>query len=329
MRGFKTTLIAAVMVAVAAFAAAGDMTLTRHGDLYRIAAADDGLVITATLADDTTAEYVVPGTAGAATSALNLAVDPISNGLFVIWQQDDTVKFASFVDEVWNGPMNLAGGDGFSAANPQMVLFRAVDVVEEEADEGEIIEIEVASTFLHLSWWSYTETMGDGDAFYLPIPVTDDGVADPEAYDAVVLSELLPYGIHCDGIEDATALAAPKLFSDPQSGFPHVFATDFNECLFYILQIGHDVTIDPETERRRHTIILRHGSTIPVNTDLPLDSSMIDVGHGLKLVMYWDAEGAVEYITLDDEGSSDVMSLPIGEELSHEQAVELIEGLAQ
>ena len=171
--------------------------------------------------------------------------------------------------------------------------------------------------------------MDDGDAFYLPIPVADDGVADPEAYDAVVLSELLPYGIHCDGIEDASALAAPKLFSDPQSGFPHVFATDFNECLFYILQIGHDVTIDPETERRRHTIILRHGSTIPVNTDLPLDSSMIDVGHGLKLVMYWDAEGAVEYVTLDDQGSSDVMSLPIGEELSHEQAVELIEGLAQ
>jgi len=317
------------MVAVAAFAAAGDMTLTRHGDLYRIAAADDGLVITATLADDTTAEYVVPGTAGAATSALNLAVDPIGNGLFVIWQQDDAVKFASFVNESWNSPMNLAGGDGFFAANPQMVLFRAVDVVEEEGDEGEIIEIEVASTFLHVSWWGYTETMGDGDAFYLPIPVADDGVADPEAYDPVVLSALLPYGIHCDGIEDASALAAPKLFSDPQSGFPHVFATDFNECLFYILQIGHDVTIDPETERRRHTIILRHGSTIPVNTDLPIDNSMIDVGHGLKLVMYWDAEGAVEYVTLDAEGSSDVMSLPIGEELSHEQAVELIEGLAQ
>ena len=329
MRGFKTILIAAVMVAVAAFAAAGDMTLTRHGDLYRIAAADDGLVITATLADDTSAEYVVPGTAGAATSALNLAVDPISNGLFVIWQQDDTVKFASFVDEGWNGPMDLAGGSGSSAANPQMVLYRAVDVVEEEGDDGEIIEIEVASTFLHVTWWSFTEIMDDGDAFYLPIPVADDGVADPDAYDGVVLSELLPYGIHCDGIEDAAALAAPKLFSDPQSGFPHVFATDFNECLFYILQIGHDVTIDPETERRRHTIILRHGSTIPVNTDLPLDSSMIDVGHGLKLVMYWDAEGAVEYITLDDQGSSDVMSLSIGEELSHEQAVELIEGLAQ
>ncbi len=329
MRGYKTTLIAAVMVAVAAFAAAGDMTLTRNGDLYRIAAAEDGLVITATLADDTTAEYVVPGTAGAATSALNLAVDPISNGLFVVWQQDNTVNFASFVDESWTGPFALAGSEGSFAANPQMVLYRAVDVVEEEGDEGEIIEIQVASTFLHVSWWSYTEVIDDGDAYYLPIPVADDGTADPDAYEAVVLSDLLPYGIPCDGIEDAPALAAPKLFSDPQSGFPHVFATDFDECLFYVLQIGHDVGIDPETERRRHTIILRHGSTIPVNTDLPLDTSMIEVGHGLRLVMYWDAEDAVEYITLDDAGSSPVMSLPFGEELSHEQAVELIEGLAQ
>ncbi len=329
MRGLKTALIAAVMVAVAAFAAAGDMTLTRHGDLYRIAAAENGLVITATLADDTTAEYVIPGTAGAATSALNLAVDPISNGIFVVWQQDDAVKFASLVDDSWSGPVDLAGGDGFVAANPQMTLFRAVDIVEEEGDDEEIIEIEVASTFLHVSWWSFTQIMGDGDAYYLPIPVSDEGVADPQAYDAIILSDLLPYGIHCDGIEDASALAAPKLFSDPQSGFPHVFATDFKECLFYILQIGHEVTIDPETERRRHTIILRHGSTIPVNTDLPLDASMVEVGRGLKLVMYWDAENAVEYVTLDDEGSSDVMSLPIGEGLSHEQAVKLVGSLAR
>jgi len=329
MRGLKTALIAAVMVAVAAFAAAGDMTLTRHGDLYRIAAADDGLVITATLADDTTAEYLVPGTAGTATSALNLAVDPISNGIFVIWQQDETVQFASLVEDTWSGPMVLAGGDGLHAINPQMVLFRAVDIVEEEGEGEEIVQIEVASTFLHVSWWSYADVIGDGDAFYLPIPVTDDGMADADAYDAVMLSEILPYGIPCEGIDDAAALAAPKLFSDPQSGFPHVFASDFKECLFNIFQIGHDVSIDPETERRRHTIILRHGSAIPVNTDLPLDASMVEVGHGLRLVMYWDGENSVDYVTLDDEGSSDVMSLPIGEGLSHEQAVELVESLAQ
>jgi hypothetical protein len=83
----------------------------------------------------------------------------------------------------------------------------------------------------------------------------ETGLADLAAYDPVVLSGLLPYGLPCDGIEDASALAAPKLFSDPQSGFPHLFASDFAECLFYVLQIGHDVIVDPVTERRRHIII--------------------------------------------------------------------------
>jgi hypothetical protein len=33
---------------------------------------------------------------------------------------------------------------------------------------------------------------------------------------------------------------------------PHLFASDFApQCLFYVLQIGHDVIVDPITERRR------------------------------------------------------------------------------
>jgi len=333
MRGLRATLIAAVMVTVAAMGAAGDMTLTTTGDLYRIAQAEDGLVITATLADGTAVEYTVPQTAGTATSALNLAVDPVSGGLFVLWQQDEadiaTVNFAGYVNELWTGPVTIAGGDGSAAANPQMMIYRAVDVVEEEGEDGEPIVIEVASTFLHLSWWSYSETVDDGDAYYQPVPVDDEGQAGLDDYEPVMLSDLLPYGIHCDGIQDAPALATPKLFSDPQSGFPHLFATDFSECLFYILQIGHDVDIDPVTERRRHTIILRHGGTIPVDTDLPLATSQIEVGHGMSLVMYWDGEGSVEYMQLDQNGSSDVRALPIGEDLSHEQAVDLIRGLTR
>jgi len=333
MRGLRATLFAVVMLTIAAFGAAGDMTLTTTGDLYKIAQAEDGLVITATMADGTAVEFVVPQTAGASTSALNLAVDPVLGGLYILWQQDDadtaTVNFASYVNEIWTGPEIIAGGENSAGANPQMALYRAVDVVEEEGEDGESISIEVASTFLHLAWWDYVDTMDDGEAYYKPVPLDETGAAGLDAYDPVILADLLPYGIHCDGIEDADALAAPKLFSDPQSGFPHVFATDFDECLFYILQIGHEPGIDPVTERRRHTIILRHGGTIPVDTDLPLATSSIEVGHGMTIVMYWDAEGSVEYMQMDQEGSSDVRALPISEDLDHEQAVDLIRGLTR
>ena len=333
MRALKITLIALVMAAMAAVAAAGDMTLTRAGDLYRIAPTEAGLVITGSLADGTTVALTVPQTAGTVTSARNLAVDPVSGALFVVWQQSEgtsaEVMFASYVGQSWTGPLVLAQS---AASNPQMMLYRAIDTVEVEGEDGEIITVEVASTFLHLVWWSYDESVNDGAAVYLPAPVDDaTGLADLTAYDPVVLSGLLPYGLPCDGIEDASALAAPKLFSDPQSGFPHLFASDFAECLFYVLQIGHDVTVDPVTERRRHTIILREGGTYVVSEELPLASASVEVGHGLELILHWDAvtdTGTfVDYMQFDPNGVHDVQSLPLGESLNHEQAVQLIRGL--
>jgi hypothetical protein len=335
MRALKITLAALVMAAMAAVAAAGDMTLTRAGDLYRLASSDDGLVVTGTLADGTSLELTVPQTAGTVTSALNLAVDPISDGLYMLWQEGEdsssVVNFASYTNQTWTGPTVIAGGGSAAAANPQLLLFRAVDEVEVEGEDGEPVTEEVATTFLHMTWWTYTATVGDGAAVYLPAPVDDDtGLADLEAYSPSLLSDLLPYGIpDCGGIGDATGLAAPKLFSDPASGLPHLFASDFAECLFYVLRLDHDVTIDPITERRRHTIILRDAGTYPVYDALPLATAGVEVGHGLSFVLYWDAEDAVEYKQFDPSGSSDVMSLPLGDNLSHEQAVALIQSLAR
>jgi hypothetical protein len=321
------------MLAFAVFGAAGDMALTNTGDFYRIAQAEDGLVITATLVDGTVVEYLVPQTAGTTTSALDLAVDPTLGGIYLLWQQDEaesaTVNFASYVNEVWTGPLTVAGGDGTAAANPQMMLYRAVDQVEELDENGEPFIIEVASTFLHVSWWSYLDSLDDGAAYYMPFPVDDNGAADLEAYDPVALLDLLPYGIHCEGIEDAPNLAAPRIFSDPQSGYPHVLASDFELCLFYVLQLYHEVGIDPITERRRHTIILRHGSSLPVDTRLPLATSNVEVGRNLSLVLYWDGEETVDYMTMSEQGASDVMSLAMSEELNHEQAVELIRSLTR
>jgi hypothetical protein len=326
-------LIAAVMLTFAAVGAAGDMALTTTGDLYRVAPAEDGLVITATLIDGTVVEYLVPQTAGITTSALDLAVDPTLGGIYILWQQDEaelaTVNFASYVNEVWAGPVTIAGGDGMAAANPQMMLYRAVDQVEDLDENGEPILIEVATTFLHTSWWSYVETLNDGVAHYMPIPLDEDGAADIEGYDPIVLADLLPYGINCAGIEDAPNLAAPRIFSDPQSGFPHVLAPDFELCLFYILELGHEVGFDPITERRRHTIILRHGGSRHVDTRLPLANSAVEVGRGLSLVLHWDGESSVDYMSMNEEGSSDVMSLALGEDLDHEQAVELIRSLTR
>ena len=47
------------------------------------------------------------------------------------------------------------------------------------------------------------------------------------------------------------------------------------------------------------------------------------------MIMHWDDDeaDALHYLELDEEGISETKSLPLGETLSHEEAVDLIRGL--
>jgi len=91
------------------------------------------------------------------------------------------------------------------------------------------------------------------------------------------------------------------------------------------------VIVDPITERRRHTIILREGGTYLVDADLPLQESSVEVGHGLSLILHWDTEtdagASVDYMQFDPTGMSEIKSVPLGDDLDHEQAVQLIRDL--
>ncbi|HSO22537.1 MAG TPA: hypothetical protein VLT81_06500, partial [Chondromyces sp.] len=61
----------------------------------------------------------------------------------------------------------------------------------------------------------------------------------------------------------------------------------------------------------------------------PLGRTKIQVGRGLDIFLHWDGDAGdrLHYLELDPEGASTIKSLPLGEDLSHEQAVELIRGL--
>jgi hypothetical protein len=328
MKGIRIAVVIAALVGTAAVAAAGDMVLTRSGDLYRIAQTEDGLSITGTLSDGSVVEHTVPQTDGVDASFLNLVVDKQADAIFVLWQEGadvaSVVNFASLNGAVWYGPVTLAGGDGAAAASPRMIRDRVVSEVDLD---GTIIE--VATTFLHMVWWGFVDSPDDGAAFYAPVALDDEGQPVFDGFEPIALSDLLPYGIACEGIENAAELAHPRFFVDPKSGLPQVFATDFAECLFQILEIGYEVIVDPVTERRRHSVVFGRSNMIGIDRDLPLDSSWVAVGRDQTLVLYWDSEGAVEYVRLAEQGSSDIMSLELGDDLSHRQAIDLIRSLVE
>ena len=329
MRTARATLIAILLVGMAVSATAGDMTLTRDGDFYRVAQSSDGLVVHHRSADGTVGEYLIPQTAGISATFMQVGVDELTGTVFVAWQRgtelEATIEIAWLGDEWWMGPYTMAGGDGSIVENPQIMLDRVVSVVEEEGEP-----IEVATTFLHLVWWSYAEVRNDGSAFLASVALDENGNPQIDTFQPIALSDLLPYGIGCEGIDDAAGLAHPKVFVDPQSGSPHIFATDFSNCVFQILKLDYEVVEEwlGEIKRRRHIVLVGRASMIAANPDIILSTAKVEVGHGLDVVMYWNTENAIEYVQLDENGVPPVKSLPFSEDgLTREQAVDVVRSL--
>ncbi len=337
MRGVRYILIAAVVLGIAGMAGAvGPMTLTGAGDLYRVATHDNQVVVTARYADGSVSELVVPQSANAVADSLQVGVDEATGALYVLWQKksgmEARLRVAGYLDGTWIGPTTFAGNDGTAAYNPQLLVDRAVSSITEEAGEDEEpVLTELATTFLHLAWWSRTSEDDVGVARYAAVAVDEEGVPQFRSMAPVDLIDFLPYGIACFNIEAGDNLKHPKLFLDPQTGNPHVFATDIMNCIFQILELRPEVVEDDEgtEKRRRQIIILRQGKMIALRQDLPFAKAKLEIGGDLKLIMHWDGDDGdlLHYLELDEEGISETKSLPLGKVLSHEQAVDLIRSL--
>jgi hypothetical protein len=339
MRGIRICLIAAIALGVAgSTGATGPMVLTSDGDLYAAATSDNQVVITARYADGTVSDLVVPQSAAAIESSLQVGVDEASAALYVVWQKgnglDARLRVAAYIDGTWAGPRTIAGGDGTGAYNPELLLHRStVEIVEGTDEDDEPIISELDTSFLHVTWWSQISEDDPGLATYGAIELRPTGQPIWLSLDPVELYDLLPYGVGCFEFEAGDNLRHPRLFIDPQSGNPHVFATDLASCHFQILEI--QPTVEDEVveivKRRRQIIILRHATAIALRPDLPLKSGRLEIGSGLSLLMHWDAEegDAVLYQKLDEEGISETKALVLDEDLDHERAVDLIREMAK
>jgi hypothetical protein len=329
MRHLRFIVALALGISFTATASAADMTLTESGDLYRLTLGEDGLNVTATLSDDSVLDLLVPQTAGIVSPSYHVGVDDSSGAVFVLWQENEgseaTIVFASHSEGTWYGPTVLAGGDGTAAINPQMLVFRHSKTFEAEEEGEEPIVVE--DSILHLVWWSYEEAIEDGGAIYSSVPVDDLGLPIFDDVDVRSLTDLLAYGIACPEITNAGRLAHPRLFVDPQSGNPHVFATDIGQCLFQILELKYRPEFDSITKRRRRVVIFGRSRMAPVRADLKLATARVQVGHNLALVIYWNKGDALDYLKLTQEGWTDKRSLALGDGLGLERALELIKNL--
>jgi hypothetical protein len=338
MRGIRVCLIAAIALGVAGVTgAAGPMVLTSNGDLYSAGTRDNQVVLTARYADGTVEDLFIPQSAAAIESSLQVGVDETTGAVYVLWQKwsgmDARLRLAGYLDGTWIGPRTFAGGDGTAALNPVMLIHRPVSTVVDGFDEdGEPVRTELATSFLHLAWWSQFSEDDGGRAQYAAVELNVNGVPQFNEMEPVDLQGLFPFGIACFEFEASENLRHPKLFIDPASNNPHVFATDFSDCFFQILELVPVVEEEDQgiEKRRRQIIILRKAKMIALRPELPLAKGKLVVGSGLKMLMYWDGdlENTVQYLELDEAGLYETRSLALDEKLGHELAVELIRELA-
>jgi hypothetical protein len=336
---FALTLV--VLVGIAGFAQAGPMVLTTQGHLYKVWVAEEGLVLGHSGPGIETEEAVIPQTAGLSLDGVVLTVDEATATPFILWTDSSdelsSVRLAALVDGAWFGPAVLGGEDGTTLTNPDALIHTFSTVIEgDDETEPEVFE----TTFLHTVWWRHDDVTAMGHAVYLPIPLDSDGMPlldETQAYD---LENLLPFGFGCDDSPDVTGLTSARFFIG-EGGLPQLFTPDFADCVFQLLGIDYEVEeIDiPEThgKRRRSIAVFHTGDVVMViPPDLDLQASKMFLGHDNNSVLiYWDAvtgeetDGSIEWILSDTEGWTDIQSLPLGDDINHERAVDLLRTLAR
>jgi hypothetical protein len=327
-------VIAVACLSAAPLAAAGPMTLASNGDLYKAWIGDDGLMLTRSGADDTTEEWLVPGSQGVDVSHIQVLLDENTGSCYVIYQSgrelDATVKLAHLNDlGVWSEATHLSGGhgDGLGAVHPVALTH----VAEHEIIEDDGTTSTLRTTFLHVAWWEKSYYAEFGVAVLTSIPLDETGHPDFAAQTSMELGDLLDYGISCSSLPNADMLTYPRLFLDLETSTPHVFVTDFATCLLPMIQLGYDIEeiLDGTEKRRRHITVFRTGTMMAFPPEVPLGAAKLEVGRSLTVAFHWDVDDGVAWVLMDRNGWSDTKLLATGEDLSHEQAVTLIRKLVR
>lgn len=334
MRRLIFALALVALVIGAGFAQAEPMVLTSQGHLYKVWVADEGLVLSHSGPDTDLEEAVVPQTAGLGLDGVVLVVDGATATPFIIWTDSldglSSVRLAALVDGAWFGPAVLGGEDGTTITHPDALIHTVRTVIEgDEGSEPEILE----TTFLHTVWWRHDDVTALGHAVYLPIPLDSDAIPLLNEAEAHHLENLLPFGFGCDDNPDVAGLTSARFFIGA-GGLPQLFTPDFADCVFHLLGIDYEVEeIDlPETntKRRRQIAVFNAGDVVmAIPPDINLEAAKMFLGHDYSVLIYWDADDAVEWILSGTEGWTDVKNLPLDIGIDHERAVELLRELAR
>lgn len=336
MRRSIVTLVIAVLFAGLGVAQAGSLVLTSQGHLYRVTESESGLVLSHTAPDVAAVDNLIPQTVGVSVDTVELVVDEKTATPFVLWTDSvdglSAVRLAALVDGAWFGPVVLGGEDGTTVSNVAAMVHTAHNVIDNGPDEEpEVLE----TTFVHTVWWRHDDVTALGHAIYLAIPLADDGMPQLDEATPQDLENLLPYGFACDDSPDVAGLTSARFFTG-EGGKPQLFTPDFADCVFHLLGIDYEVVEedvpDTNTKRRRQIAVFHAGDVVmAIPPGIDLQNSKMFLSHEDSVLIYWEApdQQSIDWILSGVQGWTDTKVLPLGGDIDHERAVELLRSVAR
>lgn len=262
---------------------------------------------------------------------LDLTFDEPTGSFVILWREDASIvnqlRLAVLRSGVWSF-VDLVPSVGFPQAfNPQMLLLH--QTVSTTDDQGAVTRKN--RSILSVLWWEESFT---SQARYAPIFLDDEiSTASQIIYD-------LPATIggggptSNDNIPSSAYLYPALQLQGPGGGVLASFA-DLTAHKHYVVRIDFPTNLgnpndlkNPVWERRRIPVvgIAESGPIVQALAEKAQVHTII--GSSFNPTLYWKDGDTVRYVRFDGAAWSETRSLALGDSLSYEAAVRLLESMA-
>jgi hypothetical protein len=319
--------------ATAAFAT-GPFDLDHNGVLWHGSSDANGLLLSASKDGVEQVHSVVPfaiGLSGSNDSNIQVAADDLTGKVAVVWQRNwapgvSEIMLAEWKDGDWLEVSHLSQDMSANPRNPVIRLTTVSSAVPDLADPSQNTVIQ--DSFLHVMWWEGTD---QAHGIYGLLRLTAD-TGDPSAYVQRDLDSFVGVGLGCDQQIPADVIEHPTFASQGAGDQAMAFFGSQQSCVFLLLQVHFVIAPPPGgdiTQRRRHMPIFGLMGAYPLTTALEMDGTRVVLGTNLLPVAYRVSGQTIEYMTCNSQGWSPVHTLTVTNALTLDQAIPLVENLAQ
>jgi hypothetical protein len=334
----------ALLLAASSFAAT-PYFLDRSGLLWKAAASQTGLVLTAEREGNVVVRSEVPFELGLSSSNdtnIQVAADELTGKVAVVWQRNwsasaSQIMVAVWQDGQWDRVDNLSGDVTLHPRNPVIQLSHptalAASALHMSANPtAQYIE----DTFLNIAWWQ-----GESDnasATYAGVRLTGTGdLADDITHQD--LGIYLTLGLACQNVTPADTLEYPQFAEQTPSDRALVLFASPRTCLFHLVEIDFRLVNVPSSTGEGGTVIAQRKRQVPIfgvrqvyamPDSFGLDNARILLDGRFNPVAYRvSGDQQLDYTVSGSSGWSGKRTLSIANDLTLDRAIRLVENLTR